>query len=231
MFNSKVNSLDEYLGQIARQLRDLPAAARADELREIEVHLRALVLAGQQIEDISEAEATTAALRQFGAPTQVGRKLRRAWERKQPEAWWRAGLAPIFYLAFVGFIATPLLDKFQVFYFLHFYGINIYDTSIYVDWMADAEFKGYRVSLNLFSFILMSMATFVMGLISPKRGKFGIAAILFFTFLPVVADGGFTTPHSPLSVIVNFVVSAMLGTYLGARRGRKREVPLPVETR
>ena len=77
-------SLESYLSQIAHELRHLPTQARAEELREIESHLRAMI----------EARGDVAAvLAQFGRPRKVGRDLRRAWERKQPEAWWRLPLA------------------------------------------------------------------------------------------------------------------------------------------
>ena len=99
MFNSDL-VLDEYLGQIARELRGLPDAAREDELREIEAHLRALIEAGKQLENGSEAQATAAALQQFGPPKRVGRQLRRAWENKQPEEWWRAIVSPVLGLVF-----------------------------------------------------------------------------------------------------------------------------------
>ncbi len=84
--NSQPQSLEMYLAQIAHELRALPPQARADELREIEAHLAALVLASQQLDDTSHVLATNIALKQFGAPRKVGRNLRRAWERKQPEA-------------------------------------------------------------------------------------------------------------------------------------------------
>ena len=193
-------SLELYLAQIAHELRDLPPQARADEMREIEAHLRALVLAGQQLEDISADAATATALRQFGEPRRIGRKLRRAWERKQPEAWWRAVLAPIIAATSFFFGGSALM---QCFFALHLlpYGIPY----------------GFNSVISLICFT----SSYIAGLISPKRGLFGIMGLLILITLNGITTEDFLNSSWIIqSVIV--CVSAIVGVYFGARFNRKR---------
>lgn len=224
MFNSETQSLDEYLSQIARELRALPAPAPADELREIEAHLRALVEAAQQLEDISQAEATAAALKQFGVPRKVGRNLRRAWQRKQPEAWWRAVVAPLFALAFWFFIAWPFTQGFYTFY-LRLHGIDFTSNQPVGAGVSDAVFANCLNYEYFIGFFMMLTASYVMGLISPKRSKFGISALLACGFLPQIVSCIITGTSFPLektlAIVFVFLLPAAIGTYLGARRGNK----------
>lgn len=211
-------SLETYLAQIAHELRALPASARADEMREIEAHLRALVQAGQQLEDISKAEATTVGLRQFGSPRAIGRNLRRAWERKQPEAWWRAGLALTFALGFFAIVVIPFMQGFYAFH-LNFHGV---DTSVP---QADAKIVAIYGILatysQFFSFFFMVFTTYVMGLISPKRSKWVISSILAYLLVPIFFSSYPNTSLFVSILAVNLVTAAMGGTYLGSRHGRR----------
>ena len=190
-------SLETYLSQIAHELRDLPAQARADELREIESHLRALVLASQQIEDVSEAEATETALRQFGSPKGVGRKLRRAWERRQPEAWWRALLAPILALNFSTYVIDPFLQGFTISY-------------------VPPSFASIMAMMMLLTFAM----TYGMGLISPKRAKLSVGIMLAFIVAPSLLTATFTFSALDSFGAASFALPAIIGVYLSERHSR-----------
>lgn len=231
MFNSETQSLDEYLSQIARQLRALPARARADELREIEAHLGALVEAGQQLEDISEAEATAAALKQFGAPRRVGRNLRRAWERKQPEELWRTGsafAASLLIYKALGFVNVKL-------YILYLASYHIYISSHSVD-LKSALSANPGVSLGeifyqalLYQSILSLGVTlivgYVLGLISPKRGIALTLPVMALMVLPSIMnvdqDGYFKILNWIFDIGSTYLLLA-LSARLGAHLGRKR---------
>ena len=219
-------SLESYLAQIERELRDLPANARADEMREIEAHLSALVLAGQQLENLSHAQATAVALKQFGAPRIIGRKLRKAWERKQPEAWWRAVLAPVVSLTFLA-VTMVTFDVFSN---------SLFDVdTISPFW---SILSGGFMILGL---LLQFFGTgFLAGLISPKRG-IGLAfiyclylvygaIIIFPTFIKQagIADSDIMSLFCmTFSYGLISLLAGLAGTRSGARRGRK----LPAQIR
>ena len=212
----EVASVENYLQQIERELRALPTSARADELREIEAHLRALVLAGQQIEEISEAEATTAALKQFGAPKRVGRNLRKAWERKQPEAWWRAVLAFIvielaFYVA-----VTPLFEGFAAFSAVSPMSLP---TSSVLFWC---------FTLPIVSVIPVITGCFV-GIISPKYGQLvALVTSILLTLVWLIPYSElyrleFYASFSLFLLYISTLFSIMLGVHFGAQYLRKRQ--------
>lgn len=71
--------LDDYLRNVARQLRDLPANVRENEVREMRSHLEQLgddfAAQGQNPE-----AAAQMALEQFGDARAVGIRLRDVWE-------------------------------------------------------------------------------------------------------------------------------------------------------
>lgn len=84
--------LDKYLQALAHELRALPQAQRDSEVREMRQHLEAII-ARLCEGGLSEAEATEAAIAQFGAAHKVGRELRAAGEERDP--WQRVVLAPL----------------------------------------------------------------------------------------------------------------------------------------
>lgn len=92
--------LDEYLGNVAHQLRALPAKVREAEVREMRLHLEQLrddfVAQGQNPE-----MAAQAALSQFGDARAVGVKVRDVWEG-QDFGWRRVLAAFLFGLLFWG---------------------------------------------------------------------------------------------------------------------------------
>ena len=207
-------TLDGYLSQVARELRELPAQARADELREIESHLRALVLASRQLEDIGEAEATAAALKQFGVPRRVGRNLRRAWERRQSEAWWRAVVSPI-----VGAIICTILSVICASGIK--FGLEaLYETNI--GWAFPLFVAGIFLCLS----IVFLTTGFVMGYISPKRGQIVFVSLFAVYSLALVLGGDktfttFTDNLLPLSYLYSLIF-IMIGIHFGTHRARKR---------
>ena len=231
MRKPEVQSLETYLREVSHQLRHLSASARAEELREIEAHLRALVLAGQQLEDTSQAEATAAALKQFGAPRRVGRNLQKAWERKQPEVWWRAMLALAVAMAMRALFNVTSLEL------SHFY-LADHD----VDMLSGKPFYGFPNAPDVFASLLLYQQIagvftaiaigYVVGLISPKRGV--MLACLYATFT-IIKDlpSHFLSSYNfgPPEILNIFATGATVlfvftatGAYLGARYSKKRAV-------
>ena len=212
-------SLDTYLAQIGRELRQLPAQARADELREIEAHLRALVLASRQLEDIGEAEATAAALKQFGVPRRVGRNLRRAWERRQPEAWWRAVVAPIAGVVFFALFSLSFETVLDLSWATQRKLIDaFFDTS----WIAPLLTFGIY---SLLGFGCLSTGI-VMGHISPKRSQLIFISLLaIFSTIAVWENAITFSVPGDATVFSGYVcglVVVMLGIRVGAHRARRR---------
>ena len=225
---SKSESLEFYLSQIERELRDLPSQARADEMREIESHLRAMTEARGDVAGV---------LAQFGKSRKVGRDLRRAWERKQPEAWWRVILAPL---------GSLLFQALMIFLFLAV-------TPIVQEWddqlrrlfpwtIAEFSVWGFVYILSMIfcfsSYFLLS--GLVMGAISPKRSKWIVAAY----FLPVLMtisseafgrgisafDNASGDQFSVIWSLIGFhILSTLLcfyGSQIGARFSRKRDAKI-----
>lgn len=73
--------LEDYLQRLEAALAPLPSQARAEEVREIEAHLRILI-EGNRERGVGEDEAVALSLRQFGDAETVGRDLRRQWNKK-----------------------------------------------------------------------------------------------------------------------------------------------------
>ncbi len=213
----EAQSLEIYLSQIERELRDLPAQAHANEMREIEAHLSALVLAGQQLENLSHAQATAVALKQFGAPRAIGRKLRKAWERKQPEAWWRVIVAPI---AGSAFIAISILT---------------------ID-MISASLGNVNYNFGSFAFYFWTIlgvllpffvAGFIASVLSPKRGiiltaLYGFLAIcgltIIHSFIKQAGDTDSIITKWFYTMVLYGVISTIAcwsGTIFGTRHGGK----------
>lgn len=66
--------IEKYLEQLKRQLKSLPPDQSAEEIREIGIHLQALVEEGRE-GGLCEDEAVRAAIAQFGSHRKVGREL------------------------------------------------------------------------------------------------------------------------------------------------------------
>ena len=209
---SETQAIESYLAQIAHELRDLPSQAREEEMREIEAHLRALIEARGNVAEV---------LAQFGKPRRVGRDLRRAWERKQPEAWWCSIAALMFALNFCLFIAPPLFQEFYRFY-MGMQGVNLSTYQpINADSTTNIAFENMHIVAQFFAFSLVLTATYIMGLISPKRSKFLIAGILVFLIWPNVMHEGLTTSIWTFIIAINLVVASFIGCYFGSRHGRR----------
>jgi hypothetical protein len=82
MVNTHEQEMALYLEHVATGLRALPSDVREAELEEIEQHLQALTVAHIEL-GLPQQDATRAALRQFGAASQVARTLVQAWKRGQ----------------------------------------------------------------------------------------------------------------------------------------------------
>lgn len=85
-------SLSKYLQSVAHELRALGPQKREEELREVKQHLESLM--ARAIESgASEEEAARSAIAQFGSARKIGRKLRRASQKR--ESAWRVLAAPM----------------------------------------------------------------------------------------------------------------------------------------
>lgn len=229
MSKPKFESLSDYLAQIERELRFLPHQARESELREIEAHLRALIEAGQSQND---ADGVTQALAQFGKPRRVGRDLRKAWERKQPEEWWRVILAPLSALIFqmsaiflFGFVLT--IDK-------------KYSWDAQIQGVFSHSAAGFiYLSLMILYFLAFHLITgFVLDKVSPKRCKWVIISY-FLSVLMLISsepieraisayDNSSSDSLSIIWFVLGFHILSTLLYFSGAhfgvrfRRSRKR---------
>ena len=86
-WEGKMNPLEQFLRQAAQEIRAMPAAVRADELRELRGHLE------QRAQDyigagMSASEAQTRAVAGLGSARALGTKLCDVWEGV-PFRWWR----------------------------------------------------------------------------------------------------------------------------------------------
>src|SRR5262249_5088329 len=75
------NRLEQYVEEVAHNLRSLPEAQRHEETAETRSHLDARVAAARELAKTQEV-AVAEALRQFGASRMVASRLRRAWRRR-----------------------------------------------------------------------------------------------------------------------------------------------------
>ena len=227
---AKPTSIEEYLRQVAHELRDLPSDARAEELREIKAHLGAMVEA-HQTADVDETQALAQTLKQFGRPRKVGRDLRWAWWRKQPEAWWRPVLAIFAGLAFYWIVKEPFLMGFTRFYAIH---QNIDSSSSQsiresIKNVPTEDLQRMLATLTLNQLVITVLMMFVMGhivgFISPKWKRTTIIAIAASIYLPKLVtadiDSALRLLMWVLSVVANYFIPTVAGAYLGARHSRK----------
>lgn len=217
---SEPESLESYLSQIAHELRALPIPARADEMREIESHLGALVQAGQQLEDLSETEALATALKQFGAPRVIGKNLRCAWERKQSEPWWCVAGAAFFAMDFFAVIVHPLMQGFTSFH-VGAYGVRM---QAYESGMLNQQmFAAAQIVAPAMQFLVAFQTFFVayiMGLLSPKRGKDVLALLLVLGFGCLLSDLNNISVFMG-ALMLNTAICATIGAHFGALHGRR----------
>ena len=202
---SKAESIESYLAQIAHELRDLPSQARAEELREIESHLRAMI----------EARGDVAAvLAQFGKPRRVGRDLRRAWERKQPESWINGALALVVSCGFAGWHGQFIFWLYP----LHSgHSFLVAYSSIDVVWMEVFKATIFGLILGLF-----------LGLIAPQRKWFFIFLTMIlmssFDFLPILTGDLTWLKYFFVSYTIRTLLPLTLGAYLGTLSVRKHSI-------
>ena len=190
--------LELYLSQIEHELRALPPQARADELREIEAHLCAML----------ETRGDVAAvLAQFGKPRKVGRELRRAWERKQPESWINGALALVLSCAFAGWHNEM---KSKLYLYATYANQNFF--------IAHSIVKTNAVEvINFFAFGLL------IGLFSPRRKFAFITFTMAFMFIldprpHINWNDLFITAPLRYEILIPFLI---IGAFIGARNSKK----------
>lgn len=208
-------SLESYLSQIERELRDLPSQARADEMREIESHLRAMIEARG---DGSIAEA----LRQFGKPRKVGRDLCKAWERKQPESWINSALALV---AGCLFVSGDTL------------GGRFFSFSTYLQYFFAGNFGYHDKTLATYFLVEVLLSLIVgatIGFLSPKRSRIIIALsfllLMLSNFFPDIAFGfwfRFPTIYVPrFSTYAFLLLCLLIGSRWGIRFSKKHKIQI-----
>ena len=201
------NALDKYLQTLAHELRALPQAQRDSEVREMRQHLEAII-ARLCEGGLSEAEATEAALAQFGVARTVGRELKRASDSKN--LWRRALLAPLCGVA--SFAPLSL-------------GACLLDARA-TDGMESLGVKGWPYLVPGFVMLgLISMASgAVASRVSPRWGGRSMLCLPFVACLAAVLAGMF--PQEVLSDAGVFLGAFAVplafycsGTFLGSRWG------------
>jgi hypothetical protein len=78
--------LEQYLEEVASQLKSLPAKRRNEELREIREHLLTAVTTHREA-GLSEAEASANVVVQFGSASVLARRLTTSWRRERRASW------------------------------------------------------------------------------------------------------------------------------------------------
>ena len=73
---------ETYVDELRQELRDLPVASRAQELAEVRTHLEDLKAANVEL-GLSEEEAESAAVSQFGGSRAVGKAVKKSCWREQ----------------------------------------------------------------------------------------------------------------------------------------------------
>jgi hypothetical protein len=73
--------LEEYLGQVAEPLRQMPPTLREEELRELSQHLQSAMSVHQE-QGQAEEESAKSAIAQFGASDTLGASLFQAWKHR-----------------------------------------------------------------------------------------------------------------------------------------------------
>ena len=76
---------EEYLAEVSAQMIGMPASRRAEELREMRVHLEDAVAVGVE-RGASEEDAARQAVRQFGSPEAIAAEEISAWRGEQKAA-------------------------------------------------------------------------------------------------------------------------------------------------
>lgn len=201
------------MAQIERELRDLPTQARADEMREIESHLRAMIEARGDVAGV---------MAQFGKPRKVGRDLRRAWERKQPESWINSALAFVIVCLFVSghnYFWFNFLDGFLLFFRPTFYYFFV-------------EGFGSQIRSFCIYFFIEGLCTLIVGtaigFIASKRGHiiivFVFPFLILLDFFPMISVGLGLHNLSFFTVMKYAILLFLLiiGKQFGARFSQKR---------
>ena len=114
---------EEWFRHFDAASRRLPAEERASQREEIRQHLEGLVAAKTALGQSPEA-AWVAALKQFGDPTQIGRKMSQEWQ--QGRIGFRADMKAILFGFGLDWLLSIVLVLYTVIRFLwaHFHGVS-----------------------------------------------------------------------------------------------------------
>ena len=99
--------VEAYFNRLNAELKKMPPEDRAEMHQEIRQHLEALAAAHEEL-GATPREAAEAALRQFGDPIKIGRRLFREWKQSLPRAS-RGELSVILCVLMVHFSAISLM--------------------------------------------------------------------------------------------------------------------------
>ncbi len=201
--------LDAYLEELSRSMRGLPRARRAEELREMEAHLYALVEARRELGYTAD-EAVEGSLRQFGEPRRLGRGLVWAWYRRR--------------LAIPG--ATACAIGWTVVF------AYLYSLTGVTQWMADSgNLAIQRAACAVHWSVLALLVGLGTGLVAPRRAVAGTAlwvgfdtVVNTFSLLKWALAAGEARPHAWLYALANIAgsLTALPVAVLAARWAARR---------
>lgn len=133
--------IENYLEQVESQLKGLTFRQHTEELRELELHLQALVEEGQE-RGLNESEAIQAALKQFGPGRKVGRALNKAVVSTSPPHLSRA------------FAAISVIMMVHAVLIVMLWGVLLVPTN----WTASVQAHGIEGIIGFFSLELFRCA-------------------------------------------------------------------------
>ena len=155
--------LEKYLAEVSNYLGPLPLARREEEIKEMRQHLQCAITAYQD-EGQSEEEASANAIKQFGKPEELGKKVVWAWRRADKREYIRSFLG-----AWLCFTAWRFLR-----WHLHFIGsmLNVFERT----YRHDAYIL--LIGSYLFGTIWTASWSWISGYAFPNRAMFGVGAFM-----------------------------------------------------
>jgi len=151
--------LDEYLSQVASELRTVPQRRRAEELREMQQHLLNAITVNQELMGQDEERAVATAIADFGEPHELASEILSAWRRGERNQNRRGLIGIILCL-----IVCRLIEGLLFIYFL-----RSIDAAPHIN--QSAYLSTYILLWNSISAASTGMIT---GLLFPKRAVTGI---------------------------------------------------------
>jgi len=161
--------LEQYLSEIARRLKPLPARRRDEEITEMRQHLLDAVAVNRELGQSPE-EAVGTALEQFGKPGDIAENTMRAWRRdrsRDRRSFW------------AGFLCMPVLVFVSVF---------VLSPHLMGPFVEHARARGDDLLANVIGWAFMganvALCGFLIGIAFPRRA---VRSAFWATTMTVVA--------------------------------------------